>query len=256
MTATTHAEPTIDAAGCAAVLAAMDDASMQRALERALEIRRKRLGTRREAVVAEIDVARRLHRAVQHQINLLAERAYDGRHPKHWLWASQNSFIIERIRAGERVLDVECGASAYLLWMAERGAFVTGCDASPARIAQAGILMDHPRLRFQVRDVVRDPPAERYDVVICSHVIEHVDDPVAMLTSLRRCAPRLLVAVPPDDNRWEKVMYRDLSLPWKDDEDHRREYTPTLLREHLEAAGWRILDLHVGIDIKAEAQAT
>jgi hypothetical protein len=30
------------------------------------------------------------------------------------------------------------------------------------------------------------------------------------------------------------------------------EYTPGLLREQVEAAGWRILDLHAGVDIKAE----
>ncbi len=254
MAVITQGAVSVDVAGCAAVLAAMDDASMERALSRALEIRRRRLGPDRDAIIAEIDLARRLHRAAQQQTNLLAERVYGGRHPKHWLWSSHKAFIVDRVCAGERVLDIGCGASAYLLWMAEKGAEVTACDMNAARIAQATAIMAHPRLRFEVRDVVRDPPSERYDVVICSHVIEHLDEPVEMLRALRACAPRLIVAVPPMDNRWEKVMYRDLGLLWKDDEDHRREYTPEMLREQVEAAGWRVVEMHAGVDIKAVAE--
>ncbi len=131
---------------------------------------------------------------------------------------------------------------------------MTACDINPARIAQARGIMAHENLAFEVRDVTRRAPARPYDVVICSHVIEHLDDPVALLAALRQNAPRLLVAVPPEDSRWQKVMFRDLGLRWKDDEDHRREYTPALLREQVEAAGWRLTELHAGIDIKGAAE--
>ena len=95
--------------------------------------------------------------------------------------------------------------------------------------------------------------ASQYDIVICSHVIEHIDEPVDLLRALRQWAPKLIVAVPPRDNRWQKVMFRDLGLPWKDDEDHRREYTPELLQEQLESAGWSVEEMHAGVDIKAVA---
>lgn len=207
----------------------------------------------RDSVVREISFTQRLDAHVQRHLNVLAERAYSGRHPKHWLWKSHKQFFLDRLRPGERVLDVGCGASAYLLWMAERGCRVTGCDINPARVEQARQLMSHPNLQFEVRDVTRALRSgeERFDVAICSHVIEHLDDPTAMLASLHKHAQRLLVAVPPSDNRWQKVMFRDLGLAWKDDEDHRREYTPELLRVQLAAAGWRVVELHAGVDIKA-----
>jgi 2-polyprenyl-3-methyl-5-hydroxy-6-metoxy-1,4-benzoquinol methylase len=236
-------------------LCSLEDADLARLLGRVLERRRSGLGHRgdREARTRELAWLQQLDGHVQRHLNLLAEGVYHGRHPKHWLWRSHKQWILDRVRPGERVLDVGCGASAYLLWMAEQGCLVTGCDINPERIAQARAIMTHPNLAFEVRDVTREQPLQPFDVAICSHVIEHLDDPVPMLAALRDNAPRLLVAVPPEDSRWQKVMFRDLGLPWKDDEDHRREYTPDLLREQLTLAGWSVEELHSGIDIKAVA---
>jgi SAM-dependent methyltransferase len=231
-------------------LQALPDHVVIDVLERLLDGRRQ-AGLGRGATVRELAWLQRLDARVQRHLNVLSERAFDGRHPKHWLWRSHKQWVLDRVQSGERVLDVGCGASAYLLWMAEQGCKVTACDINPRRIEQAKGLMSHPNLSFEVRDVTKARPERPFDVVICSHVIEHLDDPVAMLSALRDNAPRLLVAVPPDDNRWQKVMFRELGLPWKDDEDHRREYTPALLREQLAAAGWRVVELHAGVDIKA-----
>lgn len=207
----------------------------------------------RGAVVSEIALCQRLEAHVQRHFNLLAEKAYAGKHPKHWLWRAHKQFFLDRLRPGERVLDLGCGASAYLLWMAEMGCLVTAWDLNPERVRQARELMPHPNLTFEVRDVTGcvAGSGERFGTAICSHVIEHLDDPVPVLRALRAHADRLFVAVPPDDNRWQKVMCRDLGLAWKDDEDHRREYTPQLLRAQLNAAGWEVVELHAGVDIKA-----
>lgn len=208
----------------------------------------------RATLIAELAMYQEVDRRLQAHMNVIAAQAYEGRHPKHWLWKGHKQFILDRVRSGERVLDVGCGASAYLLWMAEQGAKVTAIDNRPEPIALAKSIMSHPNLRFEQRDAVRETPAEQYDLVICSHVIEHIDDPVALLGALRAWAPRLIVAVPPEDSRWQKVMFRELGLPWKDDEDHRREYTPELLRAQVEEAGWRITEMHAGIDIKCVAE--
>ena len=248
-------EPAVhDRAGVEGALARLSALPQEQVIEvvgRLLEGRRAGV-RRREALVREVEWLQRLDGRVQHHLDVVSEQVFEGRHPKHWLWRSHKQWVLDRVKEGERVLDVGCGASAYLLWMAEKGCLVTACDINPKRIEQAKGLMSHPNLGFEVRDVTRARPERPFDVVICSHVIEHLDDPIAMLAALRENAPRLLVAVPPDDNRWQKVMFRELGLLWKDDEDHRREYTPGLLREQLGAAGWRVVEMHAGVDIKAE----
>jgi SAM-dependent methyltransferase len=232
-----------------------NDQTIIATLQRLLDTRRRSIGRAapRAQYVAELALCQKLDAAVQHHLNQLATRAYGGKHPKHWLWKSHKQFILDRVEPGQRVLDVGCGCSAYLLWMAEKGCEVTGCDSNAKRIEEARAAMSHHNLVFEVRDVVNEPPALPFDVVICSHVIEHIDDPVPLLRALKRNGKRLIVAVPPHDSRWQKVMFRDLGLPWKDDEDHRREYTPDLLRQQLDDAGWRVTELHTGIDIKAVA---
>ncbi|MEZ6234798.1 MAG: class I SAM-dependent methyltransferase [Phycisphaerales bacterium] len=239
----------------AQALGTLDDAALVATLEAALEVRRSGplIKAPRDRLVREIALTRELDDVVQKHLNIAGAKCYRGRHPKHWLWRSHKQWILDRVAAGQRVLDVGCGASAYLGWMAEKGCLVTACDMNPVRIEQARSIMSHENLRFEVRDVTREAPSTRHDVVICSHVIEHLDEPVGLLRALGRCAPRLLVAVPPVDSRWQKVMYRDLGLRWKDDEDHRREYTPESLREEVTRAGWAIDELHAGIDIKASA---
>ena len=203
-------------------------------------------------LVSELVWIQRCDHMLQGYLNHIAVEIYQGRHPKHWLWKSHKQWFLDRVHPGERILD-GCGASAYLLWMSEKGCIVTGCDINPERIEQARSLMQHPNLSFEVRDVMQQIPVRPFDTVICSHVIAHLDDPVPMLSALRKNASRLLVAVPPEDNRWQKLMFRDCGLPWKDDEDHRREYSPPLLRQHLEDAGWTLTESHAGIDIKAAA---
>lgn len=233
----------------------VSDADFLHELEHRLAERRLtlRAGTR-ESIVAELAWYQRAELLLDRHMNQLAAQAYGGRHPKHWLWKQHKRFILDRVRPGERVLDVGCGASAYLLWMAEKGCKVTAIDNRAEVIELAKSIMSHPNLSFEKRDAVVNPPSEMHDVAICSHVIEHIDDPVPLLAGLRAWAPRLIVAVPPCDSRWQKVMFRDLGLTWKDDEDHRREYTPALLREQLTAAGWRVTEMHAGVDIKATAE--
>jgi len=235
-------------------LASLDNEQLARLIEFTLQTRRHRLGlAEKEELIEEIAWWQRVDTQMQIHLGELAVAVYDARHPKHWLWKSHKQFFLDRLEPGTRVLDVGCGASAYLLWMAELGCDVTACDIDAGRIEQARSIMSHERLRFEVRDATKWIPSEPFDTVICSHVIEHLEEPVQMLSALRACAPRLLVAVPPMDNRWQKVMFKDLALRWKDDEDHVREYTPLLLSEQIERAGWRLTEMIPGVDIKAVA---
>ena len=72
------------------------------------------------------------------------------------------------------------------------------------------------------------------DRVTCLDVLEHLDDPVLALRSLRRAvAPgaALVVTVPAMPSLWSA---------WDELSGHRRRYTRALLREHLGAGGWHV----------------
>jgi len=56
---------------------------------------------------------------------------------------------------------------------------------------------DVPRFEL-VADVHRLPhPSGAFDTVLCSHTLEHIDDPAAMFAELQRVGRRVTVLVPP-----------------------------------------------------------
>ena len=75
---------------------------------------------------------------------------------------------VEGLRAGVRVLDVGCGLGGLLGFFERSGLQIdyTGIDINDKMIA--GARQRHPRARFEVRDVLNNPPRERYDFVMCS----------------------------------------------------------------------------------------
>jgi 2-polyprenyl-3-methyl-5-hydroxy-6-metoxy-1,4-benzoquinol methylase len=84
---------------------------------------------------------------------------------------------------GNRLLDVGCGAGAALELYQRLGWRVQGVepDARAAARARARGLAVHAGTLFEL------PDAARFDVVLLSHVLEHVPDPTALLARAAGC---------------------------------------------------------------------
>lgn len=87
-----------------------------------------------------------------------------------------------------RVLDVGCGAGQNAAWLRRQhpGLIVEGITASPAEAARARRHLD----RCWSFDVEGGFPAEleaqRFDAILCSHVLEHLREPSLVLARLAR----------------------------------------------------------------------
>jgi 2-polyprenyl-3-methyl-5-hydroxy-6-metoxy-1,4-benzoquinol methylase len=119
-----------------------------------------------------------------------------GYHEELWLavpeglepadYAVRARFLLDRVRPGQRVLDVGCGEGRFAAALARAGAEVVGLDvaAEPLRRARAA----HPRL--DLRLVAPDGPWEledaSFDAVWAGEVIEHVLDTAAWMSEVRR----------------------------------------------------------------------
>lgn len=94
-----------------------------------------------------------------------------------------------------RVLDVGCGVGRWSRLLASRGATVTGVDLSPTMIAEAarraaaGGLAG--RCRFLVQDSAALEVGGSFDLILCVTVLQHMLDPVALRSALRRMARHL-----------------------------------------------------------------
>jgi SAM-dependent methyltransferase len=168
---------------------------------------------------------------------------YDGGvHAKHRL-TGYHDFFVERIRPGERVLDVGCGKGELAHDLAERaGAVVVAIDASPWMLQFARERFAHPRISFVQADALEFVPDEPVQVAVLSNVLEHIEQRVELLRALRERAgaSRLLIRVPVLDRDWTVPLRREVGLQHFSDPEHKVEYDPQLLGEELAAAGWEM----------------
>ncbi len=114
----------------------------------------------------------------------LWQRVPEGLEPSDF--ALRSRFLLERVQAGERVLDVGCGEGRFAAELARAGARVVGVDVAeePLRRARAR----HPELDLRLVDGEGswELADASFDVVWAGEVIEHVADTAAWLSEVRR----------------------------------------------------------------------
>ena len=114
------------------------------------------------------------------------------------------NFIINvleaKLPAHAEVLDVGCGNGVISRSLGEKGFTVKGIDVSEKAIERARELNKFPQVKFDVvsaEKLVAD--GHRYHAVICSEVLEHLNDPGKLLNVLHELLDKdgvLIVTVP------------------------------------------------------------
>jgi SAM-dependent methyltransferase len=176
---------------------------------------------------------------LQREIDRTAIRYDEGVHAKHRL-TGYHDFFVERVRPGERVLDIGSGKGELAHDLAVRaGADVTGIDVKGSSLAFARKRFRHERLRFLERNALEALPDGPFDAVVLSNVVEHLDARVDLLGRIaRELRPRcVLVRVPAEDRHWHVPLRRELGLPWFSDPSHVVEYDLPRLTAELHEAG-------------------
>jgi ubiquinone/menaquinone biosynthesis C-methylase UbiE len=131
----------------------------------------------------------------------IADKRY---HSPYWLRRYVHHQIyaqfLAHLRPGDSMLDAGCGEGVLSCLAARQGCKVVGTDISAPNVRAARALAaewnlpvsflqgDSERLAF---------PDDSFDVVVSSHVLEHLPDPRAGLAELRRVTrDRALIAMP------------------------------------------------------------
>ena len=178
----------------------------------------------------------------------LASLAYgDGVHVKHRLMR-YHDFFVERIRPDDRVLDIGCGYGAVAYSIVTRaGAAVIGLDMELTNVTKAQAMFRHERLTFVVGEAPAALGRERFDVVVMSNVLEHIQHRRDFMRDVQaRAQPgRWLLRVPMFNRDWRPPLRQELGLYAYGDPTHYTEYTRETFETEMADAGFCIRHLQV-----------
>ena len=92
-----------------------------------------------------------------------------------------------------------------------------------------------------------DVPDEKFDVIILSNVLEHIDDRPGTLRKLVDTArpTKLFIRVPTFDREWRVPLKKELGVDERLDDDHRIEYTRESFGRETAEAGLTIDHLEI-----------
>ena len=99
------------------------------------------------------------------------------------------------VKRGDRVLDLGCGQGVFCRSMAQKGADVTGVDASPTLIQKAKTYPVRPPIRYLARDAAHIGDLGEFDAlsaILCVQNMEKLDDVTAAAARALKPGGRML----------------------------------------------------------------
>lgn len=168
---------------------------------------------------------------------------------EHPIQRSALSFLTPRVNPGMKVLDLGCGYGVQSVALAPRVESVLGVDKNEDRIRCAKQNVRTQNIEFLCTDIqfYLERTADKFDLVILSHILEHIDHPEAFLNRLKSRTQFLYVEVPDIERDYltlyglkvgAKILYSDADHIWEfDREDLLRIFTSCQLQ--VEASDYR-----------------
>jgi 2-polyprenyl-3-methyl-5-hydroxy-6-metoxy-1,4-benzoquinol methylase len=152
-----------------------------------------------------------------------------------------------------RLLDLGCGTGLVCRGLGRRFSEILGVDGSEWKIKRARELTDAPHIHYMVKLFEEFETKDKYEAIVMTNVLEHVDHPVALLRRVKGwLAPRgvLGITVPNALGLHKRIglkmgLISDLYALTAADvsKGHQRIYDSLSLRRDLEEAELKVFHL-------------
>jgi 2-polyprenyl-3-methyl-5-hydroxy-6-metoxy-1,4-benzoquinol methylase len=148
-----------------------------------------------------------------------------------------HKFFIDNTDPEDTVLDIGCGNGALSFDIAKKAVKVVGIDSNKKNIEFAKQRFSASNIEYVVGDAVKELPNKRFDIIILSNVLEHIENRIEFLNRIKSLAPKILIRVPMLNRDWITLYKKELGVEWKLDKSHYAEYTLKSFKQELKKAG-------------------
>lgn len=169
-------------------------------------------------------------------IGVLAIKENEGIHPKHKI-INYYEFFINNISFSDSVLDIGCGNGACTSAVSKKAAQAVGIDISRKNIKMARKRFSNENLRYIVGDATSYDFRGKFDVIMLSNVLEHIENRLDFLEKIKKLAPKILIRVPLLTRDWLAVYRKNKGFEYRLDPTHHIEYTEENFKSELQKVG-------------------
>lgn len=192
----------------------------------------------------KLDLA--IHNFTYRLAGYLATKLEDGVHPKHRL-IGYHHFFREHVNQGDIVLDIGCGNGELTREVSYKVQWIYGMETDEAKLRYARDRNFRPNIIYMRGDATNREgesliKAQKWDVIILSNVLEHIEDRIEFLKYYGEKADKILLRVPLLNRSWLPLYMKDLGIDYRLDKGHFIEYTLGTLIDELEQAGLRLTE--------------
>ncbi|PLX26224.1 hypothetical protein C0580_00320 [Candidatus Parcubacteria bacterium] len=181
----------------------------------------------------------KLHNYSYHKISEYAGYLNDDIHPKHDI-INYHKFFVDRVDSDDKVLDLGCGNGFLTYDVAKKAKQVVGIDIKDYNIKGAQKRFSRENLKYIVGDATEYDFGHRFEKIVLSNVLEHIEHRVELLTKLKKISNTILLRVPMINREWLAVYKKQMGFEYRLDETHFIEYTVEDLEKELEQSGWEL----------------
>jgi len=186
-----------------------------------------------------VKVILNLHTKFYHLASRFAKMTDGGIHPKHRL-TQYHEFFMNNVNPENIVLDIGCGSGEMAFDLAQKVQKVFAVDINPKKIEKAKIKFQRDNVEYLIGDVTKDLSEKKFDVIVLSNVLEHIENRKEFLEKIKNLAPKILIRVPMMDRDWITLYKKDLGLEWRLNNGHFIEYTLKSFQEEMNQANLKI----------------
>lgn len=151
-----------------------------------------------------------------------------------------HDFFINNIKSTDTVLDIGCGNGFSTYQIAKKAKRIVGIDIDSENIIYAKKNFSSGNMDYLNIDIMDYKFNKKFDVIVLSNVLEHIEDRTELLRKIRTIGNRFLIRVPVIDRSWLVLYKKELGIEYRLDKTHYIEYTSDSFMEELERAGLKI----------------